>query len=201
MLANHNNNPNTPKGSGGDDTLLWEKFCDGDRQALNKLFRLYYAPIYKYGINIIANEDMVRDAIQDLFLKLWKKKECLGQPKSIKAYLLVSLRRILLRNKDQQHNRYQRNKTYLENADPFECSKESLMICDELTDEKKEALVNAYNCLSGRKRETFFLRYHHGLSNQEIADVIGISRQSVKNNLCRALKEIRSTIGSVPSLK
>jgi len=200
MFADDENNPNATD-NGGDHTHLWQKFCEGNREALNRLFRHYYTPIYEYGINIIPNEDVVKDAIQDLFLKLWKNKDSLSSPDSIKAYLLISLRRILLRNKDRAEKRYERNNTYQKAAEEVCFSKEKLMMRDELTDEKKTAIENAYNCLSGRKRETLFLRYYHGLTNQEIAEVTNISRQSVKNNLYRALKQIRTTIDSVPSLK
>lgn len=201
MFTDNHNNQKNSAGSGSDKSVLWDAFCEGDRKALNKLFRQYYTPLYDYGINIIDNDDVVKDAIQDLFLKLWKNKESLSQPRSIEAYLLVSLRRILLRNKDRQTNRYERNRSYLDDTDDFSDSRQSLMIRDELTAEKRDMVVNAYNCLSGRKREALILRYHHGLSNQEIADVIQISRQSVKNTICRALKKVRSTLGTVPSLK
>ncbi len=70
---------------------------------------------------------------------------------------------------------------------------------DETDKERKEKLVKAMNQLSPRQKETLFLRYYHGLSNDEIAEVMEINHQSVKNNLSRAVQKLRDILNTGPS--
>ena len=197
FLYNNNNNVNAGKDR---EIALWESLSQGDKKALDTLFRLYYSPLFNYGMTIIPSEADVRDAIQKLFLKLWEKHSSLSIPNSIKAYLLVSIRRILLDNSEKIQNRYERNRKYIDNDVALTFSEEDLMIRDEIEEEKKERLVKALNHLSARQKETLFLRYYHGLTNKEIAEVLGINQQSAKNNIYRTLKKLRSIIKPVPEL-
>jgi RNA polymerase sigma factor (sigma-70 family) len=181
-------------GSREKEVLLWESMCGGEKQALNALFRLYYTPLFDYGIKIAGDEEQAKDAIQELFLKLWKKRSLLTTPQSIKAYLLVALRRILLREIKRKGNREERNRKYIANNLSITFTKEDLIIKEEEGQQQKKLLIQAVNQLSSRQKETLFLRYYYGLTNEEIADVMRINRQSVKNNLSRALKNVRDTI-------
>lgn len=184
-----------------DQVLLWRSFCDGEQEALNKLFSCYYGLLYDYGIKILPDSGAVKDAIQKLFLKLWKKRSSIGVPNSVKAYLLVSYRRILLRDKEQRQNRYRRNKKYLNTIFDVTFSREDLIIQNEKVAERKDELVKGINQLNSRQKETLFLKYYYGLTNGEIAEVTGINHQSVKNNLYRALKNIKGVVKSVPSVE
>lgn len=179
---------------------LWEALRNGSREALDQLFRRFYSPLFDYGVKIISEEEIVKDCIQELFLKLWKRRAALSQAQSVQAYLLFSLRRILMRQISRRTKRYQRNKEYLDEVFSASFSMEDIMISAEVEEGQKQALIKAINHLNSRQKETLFLRYYHGLTNAEIADIININRQSVKNNLSRAIKSLRSIIPSVPSV-
>ena len=184
-----------------DEVLLWESFCNGDRGALSKLFRIHYGSLLDYGKRLVSNEEAAKDGIQKLFLKLWNKRNSIGVPDSVRAYLIVSYRRILLRRKEQKLNRYRRNQEYLDGIFDVSFSKEELIVQDEVVAQKKDELVKGINQLSGRQKETLFLKYYHGLTNKEIAEVLEINHQSVKNNLYRAFKNLKGIVKSVPSIE
>jgi RNA polymerase sigma factor (sigma-70 family) len=179
------------------EVRLWRLMCDGEKQAVNALFRLYYTSLFDYGTKFIQDEEQAKDAIQELFLKLWETRDVLSTPQSVKAYLLVSLRRILLRGAEKKRNRDERNRVYIDNDFPAIFSKEDLIIREEAEQQQGKCLIQAINQLSSRQKETLFLRYYHGLSNGEIAAVMEVNRQSVKNNLCRALKNVRGIINQI----
>lgn len=181
-----------------DEVSLWKSFCRGDEEAFNKLFRLYYTPLYDYGMKLFADNESAKDGIQKLFLKLWKKRHSLTIPDSVQAYLLVSYRRILLRDQDQKKNRYRRNKKYIQTKFEGSFTKEELIIQDERIAHQKEELTDGLNQLSNRQKETLFLKYYHGLTNKEIAQVIDINHQSVKNNLYRAIKSLKKVVKLTP---
>lgn len=184
----------------GDEDHLWVALRSGNRTALDQLFRRFYTSLFDYGIKIIPEEEIVKDCIQELFLKLWKRHTALSQAQSVQAYLLFSLRRILLRQISRRIKRYQYNREYLDDFFSASFSMEEIMIDAEVEEEQKRELVKAINHLNSRQKETLFLRYYHGLTNAEIADIMDINRQSVRNNLSRAIKCLRSIIPSVPSV-
>lgn len=183
------------------NVLLWKSFCNEDREALNKLFRIHYGSLIDYGIRLVSDKEAAKDGIQKLFLKLWNNRNSIGTPDSVKVYLIVSYRRILLRGKEQKLNRYRRNQEYLESVFDVTFSKEELIVQNEIVAQKKDELVKGINQLSSRQKETLFLKYFHGLTNKEISEVIGINNQSVKNNLYRALKNIKGIVKSVPNIE
>src|SRR5262245_24498141 len=80
-----------------DDAALWTAFRMGDEKALVSIFDRFTKLLYNYGYKIVREEDVVKDAIQDLFIELWKNRETLGDTTSIKFYLFKSLRRKLIR--------------------------------------------------------------------------------------------------------
>ena len=184
-----------------DEALLWKSFCNGEKEALSKLFRVHYGALLDYGKRLVSNEEAAKDGIQKLFLKLWNKRNSITVPESVKAYLIVSYRRILLRGKEKKLNRYRRNQKYLDGFFDVTFSKEEIIIQNEIVAQKKDELVKGINQLSGRQKETLFLKYYNGLSNKEIAKVLEINHQSVKNNLYRAFKNIKGIVKSVPSIE
>lgn len=179
-----------------DVNRLWATLRRGEREALDGLFRLFYTPLFDYGIKIISDEEMVKDGIQKLFLRLWERHNSLAQADSVQAYLLLSLRRILLRQVNRQKKRYEYNRKYMDEIFSVSFSMEELLVRIELDEEKKQELVKAINHLNSRQKETLFLRYYHGLTNGEIATIMNINRQSVRNNLSRAIKSLRGIIKS-----
>lgn len=181
-----------------DEAHLWTALCRGEREALDQLFRLYYSPLFDYGIKIISDAEIVKDGIQELFLRLWERHTALSQAQSVKTYLLFSLRRILLRQITQRKKSMERNRGYLDETFSETFSMEEVIIRTELEEEKKRKLVKAINHLNSRPKETLFLRYYYGLSNEEIAEVLGINKQSVRNNLFRAIRCLRTIVQAAP---
>lgn len=181
-----------------DDALLWEAICRGDRSAFDNLFRRFYHSLFYYGIKVIAEEEQVKDAIQELFFRLWKQRHSLSQAQNVEVYLLHSLRRILLRDIENQKIRSERHLKYLNEFFDATFTMEEVITSHELDNERKEKLLNAVNHLNSRQKETLFLRYYHGLSNSEIAGVMNINPQSVRNHLSRAILSLKSIIQAEP---
>lgn len=177
-----------------DVDYLWELLRCGNKEALGQLFLHFYTPLFNYGIKITSDEEVVKDGIQELFLRLWKRYFSLDQAKSVETYLLFSLRRILLRQIKNHKKKLERNKEYLDDVFSSSFSIEELMIRKELKEEQKKEVVNAINHLNNRQKETLFLRYSHGLTNSEIAEIMGINEQSVRNNLSRAIKNLKMIV-------
>lgn len=173
---------------------LWKEIRQGNEDALDNLFCLTYPRLFNYGFQITPQKGLVKDAIQELFLRLWRSHPNLSQAYSVKSYLLHSLRRILLRNLKTQRNRSERNKKYVEDFFEEIYNVEELMIHFETEHQKKEMLIEALESLSKRQKEAIFLKFYEGASNNEIAEIMEINSQSVYNLIYRSIEKLKTFV-------
>lgn len=166
----------------------------GNADAFSELFMRHYNSLYKYGMSFYYDEDLVKDGIQSLFLRLWRKKEYLSEVQSARAYLLISLRRILLRNKEREAARDKRNSEYMSDHFKRAHTVEQDIINSEVETERQTLLEAALHTLTPRQREAFLLRLQHGLDNEEIADVMEITQKRVIDLIYHATKRIKEDI-------
>lgn len=177
-----------------DPDLLWAKLRMGSEEAISKLFCLYYSQLYNYGYNIIPRKELVKDCIQELFLTLWNKREGINEPHSVKAYLISSFRRIILRKLKRHRNRTKRNQTYIDSFFEEPYNIEQLLVHFETQQELKNKLKNAIDSLSKRQMESIYLKFYHGLTADEIAHIMGVNKQSVYNHVSEAISNMQNYI-------
>jgi RNA polymerase sigma factor (sigma-70 family) len=174
--------------------ILWSALRNGDHDSLSKLFKVSHPVLFNYGYKMVPDEVFIKDSIQELFLRLWEKRATISEAKSVKAYLLSSLRRIILRRLEKRKHRMERNRWYQENIVPVVYNVEEVMIHSETDREKKSQLAMALQSLSKRQKEAVYLKFYDGLSNTEIAEVMGINIQSVYNHISEAVLEMQEYV-------
>lgn len=175
---------------------LWEKFKKGDVSAFETLYNSHIDELLRYGSRFTRDTTLIEDCIHDLFVRLYERRDSLNSPSSLKAYLLTSLRREILLNLKRQ-NVAQDEATQSEFL--LDIDIEQAIIRSELKHEQLEQVQQVLDSLSDRQREVIFLSFYNDLSNEEIAQVLGINNQSVRNLLSQGLKRMRSET-QLPSL-
>jgi len=176
------------------DSELWEMFREGNRPAFSVLFLRHYNRLYNYGFNFYAKEEDVKDGIQKLFFRLWKDRENLDHAHSVYAYLLHSLRRILLRKKEKLEALHLRNDQYAQMTSFNSGNIEQKIIQKEIHQEKRQLFRQAFNSLTNRQKEALVLRLEHGLKNKEIAQVMNLTHQRVRNLISQGTKRLKDQI-------
>lgn len=169
---------------------LWQRFKVGDERALGELAREHYPGLYNYGRRLTSDSELVWDTIQDLFLELWDHRETVGTAVFVKTYLLKALRYKLLKVRSQQSSVHIDD--YGDTTGPFSVSIEDEIIDQELHSEQARLLRQLMAGLTKRQQEVLYLRFYQNLDNHEIAQIMGLERQSVANLLYRTFKELRS---------
>ncbi len=172
---------------------LWESYRSGDSQALASLFESYYDALFNYGLKLTGDEELVKDCIQNLFQKLWRRRNGVREVQVVKAYLFKALRRHL----GDETNSLKRPRYLLPSyADSFEVtySHEEFLIAQQNDAERSERLSMALNQLSKRQREAIYLKFFDGFSYERIAEVMALNTQSVRNLVFNALKTIRQAL-------
>jgi RNA polymerase sigma factor (sigma-70 family) len=168
---------------------LWQRFKAGDERALGELARGHYPGLYNYGLRLTTDSELVWDTIQDLFLELWDHRETVGNAVFVKTYLLKALRYKLLKSRTHQSPIHIDDS---EKAAPFSVSIEDEIIDQEVHTEQARLLHQLMAGLTKRQQEVLYLRFYQNLDNHEIAQIMGMERQSVANLLHRTFKELRS---------
>jgi len=76
---------------------------------------------------------------------------------------------------------------------PFdvELSIDELIIAQEMTEEQSQRLKRAFEKLTPKQKEILYLRFYQGLDYEQIADVLGMKYQSLRNAVSRAIKNLR----------
>ncbi|NDU94979.1 RNA polymerase sigma factor [Spirosoma terrae] len=169
---------------------LWRRFKAGDERALGELARKHYPGLYNYGLRLTTDSELVWDTIQDLFLDLWDHRETVGNAVFVKTYLLKALRYKLLKCRSQHAPIHLDDSE--ENATEQTLSIEDQIIDQEIHTEQEQLLRRLMAGLSKRQQEVLYLRFYQNLDNSEIAQIMGMERQSVANLLHRTFKELRS---------
>ncbi len=168
----------------------WTGFRKGREESLSRLFCHYYDHLYNYGCNMVQSEELVKDCIQDLFLRLWDRRKKISDAHSVKSYLLCSLKRLILRKVKKADGRKRRNNTYVEDYFEEVVNIEEMMIHFETKNYRKRQLSRSLESLNGRQKEAIYLRFYEGLSTDETAYIMQINKQSVYNHVSQAIKKL-----------
>jgi RNA polymerase sigma factor (sigma-70 family) len=171
------------------DIELWNAFKEGDRDAFGTLFKRHYSLLYQYGLKINPDRDTVEDSIQELFVELWHSDSS-ASIQSVKAYLLTSLKYKLFKISRQTSAR---QVTENENV-AFEISHENFMEEREDANQQTMRIISGLNQLPPRQKEVVYLRIFHGLSYEELGQIMGINYQVCRNLFSQSIKSLRKIL-------
>ena len=174
--------------------IVWLRFKDGDKEAFAILYNLHIDRLYQYGLKISNDEDTIKDAIQEVFLDLYlKRRSNQTTPENLKFYLLLALKRNLIK-KLKTKRRFDGGKISDGKFSDMEFNPEYQIIEIEQDEETRHKVVEALNQLPDRQKEVIYLRFNEALDYPEIALILGITIESVRKQVYRALKTVRELL-------
>lgn len=164
--------------------------ADGDQEAFRSLFDAYRNKIYTIGLDLTGSPAAAEDVVQDVFLKIWVRRDTLREVTHFRAYLFTTtrnhilelLRRDKLRTIKQQHA--QLNKDDKDNYHQGEMY--------VLEKEYGVLLQKAVERLPQQQERVFRLIREQGMKRAEAAREMGISEDTVKSHFSQAIRNIRA---------
>ncbi|KAA2238649.1 RNA polymerase sigma-70 factor [Chitinophaga agrisoli] len=157
---------------------------------LEKAFKTYFKALHAYACTIVKDDALAEDIVQQMFFKLWEKKERITVNQSLAAYLyravyhdsLNHLKHAKVKQAYQQHAVYHQSGHTSKTADKL------------LLGELEQQLYLAMNELPEQCRTIFQMSRFEMLKYQEIADRLGIAVKTVENQVGKALRILRGRL-------
>ncbi len=186
-----------------DDEILifWNQFIlDGNLDALSKIYFHFYDRLFGYGLKHVSDKQIVEDVIQDVFFNLIQVRKNIGRVRNLTGYLLCTFRRQLFLNLNKQKKTLlveqlpEENFDYYKNTDQEKFDKENLELV-------YSTIRKCIGKLTARQQEIIFLRFESGISYEEISSILNISVESCYKSVYRSIKQIRSEVEKISSVK
>ncbi|WP_420151693.1 RNA polymerase sigma factor [Spirosoma sp.] len=169
-------------------SALLTSVIQGDQVAFGKLYRHYRTPALKFCVYLLKDQEEAENMVHDAFIKIWEKRSLINPDLNFNSYLFTCLRNMAFDYLKQVEKSQLLRQRYLERMEnPQENEAEDQEI-------RMEKLQTAINSLSEKRRQILLLNIEGGKSYQEIAELLRISKNTVKNQLVKAKQLLREKI-------
>ena len=170
------------------ESLLVGELKKGNEKAFIQLYDTYKDVIYAYSLKLLKSKTNAEEILQDVFMKVWQKRETLDVSRSFKSYLYT-----IARNKCFDFLEKAANDTKLKEAIFYQSQKSFSPTDLKLVESDFERIKKeAYDTLPPKRREIFELSRQEGMTYDEIGERLGISTSTVKTQMNKALESMRT---------
>lgn len=169
------------------DTIL-ELFKTDERKAFQLLYDTYFETLVLFANQVTGDAEAAEDIVQDCFVKFWMNKPFATLPSGLDKYVFQAVKFSSLNytRGDQRKRNLHENVT------------REMMADEEAPDETEtdmlEMVYRMVDLLPEERRNVFLMVFVDGMSYQEVADKLQISKNTVKTQLSRSLKFLRETL-------
>lgn len=170
--------------------LLFSRIVLGDKIAFTEAYNQYNKLLYTVAYKYFMNEEMAQDTVQHVFAKLWESRSTIVVSTSLKNYLFTMTKNHILNVIRNQNTALQKN---YEIAQTSEITEDNLIRKIEQS-EMYEHFYAAIENLPTNKREICLLKIREELSNQEIADKMQLSVNTVKTHYSESIKLLKKSL-------
>ena len=152
--------------------------------------------IFRYANRLLNNEHDSEDVVQEIWLKLWDKRDQLGNIRSMEAFAYRMTRNLCLDKIKQKKPTYyddrEEGSYRYEEADHGPDPQSRLELQDTV-----ERVNQIIGFLPEQQKSLLQMRDIEGLEYEEIADITGLEINAIRVNISRARKKVRETIQKV----
>ncbi len=170
---------------------LLHLIMQGNEKAFRIIFDHYRTKIYAYAMHLTESADLADEAVQDVFMKLWLNKERLQSVNDFASWLHTIARNTIF-DVLKQMAKEKKGKSKLVSIQSKDSDADTVL----LDKENQQLLAEAIMLLTPQQQEVWRLSRQEGLKQEEIAQKLGISINTVKVHMVSALRIIRQYLDS-----
>lgn len=170
-----------------EDIILFEGVKNNKKNCFDVLFKKYYCELVNFAFFYVRDSALAQEIVQEVFINFWQNRAKTNIHSTVKLYLIVAVKNTALNCINSIKTRKKYESQYLENlSDDVEA--------DNDTQKIHIVLGRAIEALPEKCRDIFELSRFDGLTYQEIADHLNISKKTVENQMGIAFKKIREFV-------
>ncbi len=172
------------------DNQLYSDLRAGKEKAFSRVFDCYHRLLYALAYRYLRSEMEAEDAVQFTFMRLWEHRATMDFSNGVRSLLFTILKHYVLNELRHQRIVLEKHEELLQGENEAE---ESMMRALE-DEDLRSHLYAAIRRLPLQKQKICLMKVEQGLSNQEIADQLGITVPTVKSHYTQAIKQLRGMI-------
>lgn len=177
-----------------DDFQLWQEMMSGDQEAFDQIYTDHVDHLIRYGQSFTQDAGIIDDSVQELFCRIWQKRERLRQTDNIRYYLIAAFRKELLKGIKKAKRNSLIGKFFPESSIGFSASLEATLIQEESRTEQLINLGQGFEKLSSRQKEIVYLKYYNEMSFDEIGEIMELDKKAVYNAMSKAMMVLRKEV-------
>ena len=166
---------------------LVQRIADDDEAALSELIHLYSSKLFAYAIKFTKSREHAEELVQEAFVRLWFHRKKLNQNLSFNAYLFTIVKHLAFDFLKRTAQEEELKSALLENYTPLQNPVEARLTYEEY----EQAALQAIGQLSPKRKLIYKLSREKGMTYEEIALHLGISKNTVKEQIAQATKAIK----------
>lgn len=176
--------------SPNEQSQLLKLIAGGDELAFRQLYDLYAGKIYTLGVTYLKSPTAAQDIVQEVFIKIWEKRSKLNEVENFPAYLHVMTRNLLIDQLQKKIPVYNEN-NWANNMLP----EDRHLPHQQLDYRELTTLIRqAVDQLPPRQQQIYRLSRDQHLTHRQIAGELGLSYDTVREHMSKALRNIRDIL-------
>lgn len=174
------------------ERLLIEQLKEGSQQAFHRLYDKYAFRLYTFGMQYTHSREGTEELVEDTFIWLWTNRSNIRQRETLKSLLFMRMRHYLI-NAYRSTIKAPVFESYTDYLNHLSDSSVDNVEYDEL----QRIFLAAVNRLPETQSRVVRLSRWEGKSNKEIAQLLNLKEQTVKNQLSLGIKVLRLSLGGL----
>jgi RNA polymerase sigma-70 factor (ECF subfamily) len=164
----------------------------GHEPALAELFRRFEGKLYTYSLKFTRQQELAEEILQDVFVSLWEYRAEIDTSLPLGALLYRMTRNKILNALRQETRLAEQRKTYSFSMEVSRDLTEERVVLNDYHRIMDKAIEN----LPKQRRSIFKMNHLDGMSYDEIAETLGISRNTVRNQMIKSMKYVRDFLSA-----
>ena len=171
-----------------DERSLVLRLSEGDEDAFCELYAAYKNRLIYFAMRFLKSREYAEDIFQDAFAVVWQGRRFINPDASFSAYLYTIVRNRILNQLRDLSNQDKLREQILSQAVNYTNETKDEIIANDL----RQFISRALQQLTPRQREIFQMSRERQMSHREIAEVLGISVNTVQESISISLRTLRT---------